>query len=243
LAATQSLPEREAEARRRADALLPRLSYRVLRITNPAPLLEIARNGIRLEGDALNHPIPVDPGAQEIRATAPEHSEWSLTITITQPGRHVVHVPELALRAPPTPAATSVDAAEASSAQRPTRSSLEPHSGVSDRPHTGLPVGFWVAAGSTAIATGVTAVAGVMSLTSYNEAERQCETRENCSDAAITARNRAGTQATIANVAAGTAIVAAGVGVYLFVTSRSARRDRAGAALRIAAQPALSWGW
>ncbi len=243
LAATQARPEREQEARARADALLPRLSYLVLRIATPLPQLEITRNGTRLDPSALSNPIPVDPGAQEIRATAPEHTEWTLTLTVTQPGRHVIEVPELALRGAPVKPTASASVPESSNADRPDSRSPQLRTADSDQADGRLPASFWVAAGSTALATGVATVAGVMSLRSYNEAEGKCEAHSDCNDEAMAAWNRAGTQATIANVAAGTAIVAAGVGVYLFVTSRSARRDHGGAALRVSAQPSLSWDW
>jgi tetratricopeptide (TPR) repeat protein len=243
LAAAQGRAEREAEARARADALLPRLSYLVLRIIDPVPQLEIARNGTRLEPSALDHPIAVDRGTHEIRATAPEHTEWSLTLTVTQPGRHVIDIPQLALRGAPASPKASPSAPQASRADRSSRS-LESRNIDSDQAEGRLPASFWVATGSTVLAAGVGTAAGVMSLLSYNEAKDLCEPPYNaCPPAAMTSRENAGTQATIANVAVGTAVVAAGVSVYLFVTSRGARRDRRSAALRLSAQPTLSWDW
>lgn len=240
LAASRGAAQREAEARRRAAALEPRLSYLVVRVVKTVPELKVECNGNQVEQSALGHPLPVDPGVQALRATAPGHLEWTLSLTITQPGELVVEVPQLtpeSVVGPPRP-----DSPPVRPEPQPRAAELPPAEAPQAR---GLPPTFWIAAGTGVVAAGIATVAGVMSLASYDEADSLCGApHENCSPDAMSARHRAETQATVSNIATGTAVVAVGVGVYLFVTSRHAA-PKAGlsSAGRLASTPTLSWSW
>lgn len=95
--------DREAEARRRASALEPKLSYLV--ITRKDAAIHVARDGKALDDATLGTPIPVDPGDHLVEATAPGKAKWSTTIQVREEAtRLTVDVPELAL-APVAPAA------------------------------------------------------------------------------------------------------------------------------------------
>lgn len=240
LAATQQATQRVAEAQRRADALLPRLSYLVVRVKNPVPLLEVEHAGVKLDPASFNTPVPVDPGPQAIRATAPGYAEWSLVFTVSQPGQLLVEVPQLG----PDPSEARKLFAPAA---LPTETDAAQNHHTTSRGQTGssaagqdksLPLSFWATAGVGVLAAGAAATSGLMSLTSYHDAARLCPTHKECSDEAMTARHRAGTEATIADVALATAVVAVGAGIYLYATSR-----QAGKGASVSTASSLIWAW
>ena len=87
--------EREEEARRRAIALEPRLSYLV--ITRKDPEIHVVQDGKALDDAVLGTPIPVDPGNHSVEASAPGRAKWSTTVQVSQEGmRLAVDIPELA---------------------------------------------------------------------------------------------------------------------------------------------------
>jgi hypothetical protein len=247
MAEQQQVPARVAEARRRVELLRPRLSYLVVQVSGPIAGLEVERNGERLEPRSYDQPVAVDPGTQTIRASAPGYTEWSVSLWLTQPGEQVVVVPPLAPERKPV---VEVEA----DAERAARqvSDRNPPARPAPRlpaaaPARGLSPSFWIAAGTTVVATGVATAAGIMSLSSYHDAERQCPTHTGCSQDALDARSRAGTLATVTNVAVAAAVLGAGTSVYLFITSRSAsQRRQASVSLATstssgAAAPTWSW--
>jgi len=107
-------PAREDAARKRAEAILPRLSYLTVRVdprTAKLAGLTVLRNGVMLAPAAWSTGIPTDPGQFVISATAPGRLSWSTTVKIEgESERKVVDVPELVpipapARAPTTPRA------------------------------------------------------------------------------------------------------------------------------------------
>lgn len=91
-------------ARQRAAALAPRLPKIVVRVAQPAPGLEIRRDGERHAGDAIGAEIAVDPGAHEIAVTAPGRVEQRVRVIAKESLVITVDVPELAPIAAPPPA-------------------------------------------------------------------------------------------------------------------------------------------
>ena len=243
LAESQQAPQRQAEAQRRAAAVRTRLSFLRVHVGKPVAGLEVEQDGAKLDPTSFDQPMPIDPGSHTVRAVAPGYVDWTVTLTVVQPGELVVNVPEL--RSVSSPPAQPVEGTQA----RPTP--LPPSGPPRDRapsaePKRGLPAGFWIAAGTTALATGVTTVAGVLSLSNYREGEKGCNAdHRECSDEAMSLRSKANTQAKIADVALGTAVVAAGVGVYYLVTSGapSGPVGSHGARRSGARTPALAWTW
>jgi serine/threonine-protein kinase len=91
--------EREAAARERADALLPHLSFLVIRVdpaTAGLPGLSVENDGVALRPAAFGSALPVDPGRHLVRAEAPDHKPWQATVEVgTVPGRQTITVPAL----------------------------------------------------------------------------------------------------------------------------------------------------
>lgn len=103
-ARSQRRPRREAEARRRARELEPRLiRIRIEADTSPEGL-EI-RLGTANVDELIGVAIPVDPGSHSITASRAGHRPWSSTVAADTPGETiVVTLPELErLPEPPTP--------------------------------------------------------------------------------------------------------------------------------------------
>ncbi len=85
-----------AEAKRRQAAIEPRLVHLSILVAHDEPGLSVKRDGIEVPSAAWNEPIPVDPGAHEIRAEAPGYSSWTTSVSLSpQEQTKTVDVPEL----------------------------------------------------------------------------------------------------------------------------------------------------
>jgi hypothetical protein len=101
--------ERETIAAVRVRDLESRLSKLTLKIdVSGAPRgLELTLNGGAIPKASWEMPIPVDPGPQTIRASAPGHLPWTLRIEVPPgPSARIVDVPPLAR----SPSAAETDA-------------------------------------------------------------------------------------------------------------------------------------
>jgi hypothetical protein len=86
----------EAFAKRRQEALEPRLSRLLIRVSVPAADQVVKRDGAEIARAAWDAAIPVDPGPHTIAVEAAGRSPWSTTVTVSEPGKTVtVEVPEL----------------------------------------------------------------------------------------------------------------------------------------------------
>ena len=221
LALAQQRPLRAEEARHRAAELEPKVPYLTVRVVRRLPGLLLTHNDARLAESAIGIAIPVDPGTHVVHAAAPGYQEWSTTLTISKEGENrIVDVPELepapvqkeeAAKPPPEPRPTP----RPPPPMRAEPLRLQPEPAPSGR----LPFGFWMAGGTSVAAAGVGSVFGILSLTSYNDAESRCAEHIGCNDDAIRAWDRSLAQANVANVAFATAAVAAVVAGWLYFTA------------------------
>ncbi|MBW2522784.1 MAG: hypothetical protein JRI23_01350 [Deltaproteobacteria bacterium] len=69
-----------------AKELEAKLSHLTITASEPVEGLEVTRNGEPMAAGSLGSRLPVDPGEQEIVATAPGHRPWSTTITLGPDG-------------------------------------------------------------------------------------------------------------------------------------------------------------
>lgn len=232
LSLAQKRPDRAREARAQADALEPQLSRLLIRVPEPAPGMVVERNGDRLALSSLGVSLPVDPGRYSVRVSANGYVPWTHTLDIHEPGEQAVDVPALT-REP----AVVRDPQRAGPATLPRKRAQQPRTAPSHRPTrknegtSPIPTTFWVAGGTGIVAASLVAVFGGLSLSSYAKAEDSCPGRQDCSDSALDARDRAGTQARIANISAAVAIIASGTAAFLYFDSRG-KRPRQSAASR-----------
>lgn len=105
--------EREKFARDRANALAPRISKVVIKVTNAPADLVVKRDGIAMTKAQWNVPIPVDAGEHTLEASAPKKLPSTKSFTISGEGTSTeVIVPDLAdapVEAPKTQTTTIED--------------------------------------------------------------------------------------------------------------------------------------
>jgi hypothetical protein len=99
-AGARNQPARQKVARERAEAVEPRLSRLTIEVPfSPSPALRIERDGTAVGNAQWGLPIPVDPGAHHIAASAPGYEPWSAEVDVPEePGVTRVNVPPLAER-------------------------------------------------------------------------------------------------------------------------------------------------
>ncbi|NUO49065.1 MAG: tetratricopeptide repeat protein [Polyangiaceae bacterium] len=104
LAQRDKRPDREKLAQDRSNALSPRLIRVVIEVPAASEVegLVLTRNDAPVGRAAGGVPMPLDPGAYTIRASAPGRVEWTTSVELSEPGsRVVVTVPLLEQSAQP----------------------------------------------------------------------------------------------------------------------------------------------
>jgi hypothetical protein len=104
-ARTASQHKREVAARKRADALEPKLSRLLVEVADPTGDLVVRLGSEELRRGAWGTAMPVDPGSQMIEASAPGKRTWRRAVAVNAPGVTVkVSIPALEDEHPPEPA-------------------------------------------------------------------------------------------------------------------------------------------
>ena len=215
LAARSHQRKRERIARERAAILEPRLPMLVVKVPAASflPGLVITRNGIPVDAALFGTAMYVDPGEQEILATAPQHREHTAKVT-AEPGRQVlVEIPALERLPTPPP---DLDLRPVAPAP------IEPGRG-----HRRLAVVGIVAGG---VALGVGVGFGVSAKLAWDRAFDDGLCREDtrqCTAAGQDLTDRARVRATVSTVlvGAGALLVAGGVVLWLTAPRRSEKRS------------------
>ena len=122
IARREQSKDREDFAREQVATLERRIAHVSLQIAAPPGDLVVALDDQPLDHTALNTPLPIDPGAHRVAATAPGKIAWSTTIEA--PSEHAelaVTIPalEAAIATAPPPVATLPPAPTAITAARP----------------------------------------------------------------------------------------------------------------------------
>ncbi|HEY3495229.1 MAG TPA: hypothetical protein VGK73_11110 [Polyangiaceae bacterium] len=219
-------PDREAVARSRAEALVPRLSHLVITAPSASTTsgLEITRDGVRIGQAQLGLRLPADGGEHSIVAKAPGRRSWETKVTLRPSGETAsVEIPDLETAPADTPAAGSP------SNEASTREST-PSESAPSRFTTGVIVGTAVT-GAFAIGSVVTGILYGSNNHDYQLANEQlAPNREDLHSEVRTLG--------VVNLALiGCTAVAAGVTAYLLVrgpsqdSSSSARVELRGAVM------------
>lgn len=229
--------DREKEARQRAANLEPRLS-RLRIVVGPGVAVEglqVTRDGAAV-GEALwGTPVPVDPGAHTVRATAPAGRRWETTVRLDQPGLITVEVPPLAPGdASPSPAPAGAAPGPAPAPAGPTTQPGGPASPAPARP--GPPPsapaseqGAWrspvgsVAMGVGAAALGVGTVIAFVAKSTFDDSNEggHCDEDGRCDDEGLALRGDAITQGEVATVISVAGLVFAVGGAILWLSTPS----------------------
>jgi hypothetical protein len=239
LAASSGQTEREADARKRAQALEPRLVRLQIEVEKPVPGLRVTRNDVELGEAQWGVALPVDPSLYVVKAEAPGQQPWQTTITADQEGRTLkVVVPRLSDAGGGPPPAPVPDAAPDAAPAPAPPPQPEPLPTYDDRPwQMPLGVGLFAVGGAALVATA--ALAGV----AKSKADgADCDEADLCSQDGVDRRDEA---LLLGNVATGLLVggaVVGGIGLVVWLTAPSASSSEA--ALRIGpSEASLSVPW
>jgi hypothetical protein len=218
------------KAKARAAALEPSLSRLTIVVPPASDVagLSIERDGVPVDRGAWGSPIPVDPGAHPVVATAPKKQQWSTTAAVGPNGARVeVTIPSLQLE-------------QTGNAASPTDRSPQPA-----RTETSSPSSTQRTVGIVLGAAGVVglAVGGVFALkakSTYNDARTHCAGGNVCTAEGVRGVDDAHAQATVSTIAVigGTALLAGGL--VLFLTAPA--KEDAGRSASVSARPLRGGG-
>ena len=237
LAQSVRQPDREQIADTRARALEPRLAR--LEIWLPSDVdtsaWSVVENGRPLPRALLGVALPVDPGARELRVSAPGRRDWTAQLSAEPGATTRVRVPALT----PLPAPSAVAAfdarpptpvlAVATAAAPPDRDRSE---------HGAQRLLAYLGVGLGAAGLGVAAACGISAEGRYDDAAEQCSGGV-CSARGYRLRESGDDRRTIATISAigGAVLVASGIGLWLAMPSDTESDARASAATALGLSP------
>lgn len=215
--------DREAEARRRADAIRPRLPSLLIALSEEARAiagLEVRRDGELVGGPQLGVALPTDAGEHTLEAKAPGRVPWK-TVVVLKGEAHIatVSVPALAAVAP-SAIAPPQQAALAPAPAAPHAPSETGGSALGARRTLAL-----VAGGVGVVALGVGAGFGLKSMSHHEEAEKYCDGSLCNDERGVAAGNDAYAAGNVATAFTVVGVVGVAAGVVLWVTAPSAKAN------------------
>ncbi|WP_437288488.1 hypothetical protein [Sorangium sp. So ce406] len=208
---------REAFAQEHISALEPRLS-RIQLNAEGTPGLLIRVDGHDIPAAALGTPIPIDPGAHEVEATAQGYSVWSTTVQVGDSADlKTIAIPKLQPAPPEKVAAPEGPAPGGTSG------------GTGGE---GLRTAGFVIGGAGAAVLGVGAVFGILAAGQASDAEKDqalCPNQQ-CTPLGRKEIDAAETKALVSTIGFGVGVAALGAGAILVLTSGPSRTEGARAA-------------
>lgn len=181
-------------------AIEPKLPHVVVKVPAADALdgFALTIDGTPLPKAAWGGPIPIDPGAHEIRATAPKKATWTTTFEAAVGAQRDVEVAPLADA--PTSDATPVSGTAGSSKRT---------------------IG-WIVGGVSLVALGVGGYFGVRAISKRHESNDQCPADNQCTPDGKSLNDDAKSAATISTVLVGVGIAGAAVATWLVLSSGGA---------------------
>lgn len=241
LAQVDTNDKRKKQSMKEALSLEKRLPKLVLKAGAPAPGLVVTLDGADVTG-LLGSDSPIDLGTHQVHASAPKLKDFDQTVTISDEGKTVTVVVELATTTPkheptPPPVVTQPKQPEPVPT-KPIEPEPEPHA-EQPRSHRKL-YGIIVAAGGGAlVATGL--VFGQLANGKWADAKKLCPNMTCGSDADLMKGNQLVSDArSQANISTGLVIggaVAVGVGIVLIVTAPHAESQQSAWRITPSASP------
>ncbi len=229
----------EKLANKRAAALEPRLAKIVVKVQEPAPKLEIKRDGEALTQASFGVPLPVDVGTHAFQAAAPGYKPFSTSVTIDKDGETKdVVIPKLevdttAAPAAETPAVTPAAAGATSSPEAPP---VKEGSGGGSQRTLGFVVGGLGLAG---VAVG--AVTGLMAISKNDASKELCPNDGACaSRQGVDDNDSAKTFGLVSTIAFAAGAVGIGAGAVLILTAPAG--DKRSGAVRLVPQGSARGG-
>jgi hypothetical protein len=205
------------------DPKVSRVVVHVSRATRALAGIAVTRDGEALAPEEFDAPIPVDPGAHAIKATAAGHAEWEGRVTVAQDGKqYQVTVPDLP--ATSEPLSTSSSAEPSPAAKSPLPSAL---SDPGDHP-AGQRQVPWIAYGLVGLGVAGVAAGGVfgtLAIVDSGKANGLCPGPVCRDPSAIDWNSKARTAATVSDVTFAAGLAALGTGVVIWLLAPKAPAD------------------
>jgi hypothetical protein len=227
LATKRTDPKRAALAHEHAEKLASKLSRLTIAVSPAARAagVEIKRDGETVGSGQWGTPVPVDPGAHAITASAAGKSTWTSSITVGDTGEAAkVTVPDLA-DAPAAPSPASTPTATGASAPLVAITSPPPPTAeVGTNTGSQRTIGIAVAAAGI-VGIGVGAVFGLTAKSKLDDSNANglCHPDNHCNQAGYDLRSDAKSAALISTIAFGAGIVTLAGGVIVFATAPKAQ--------------------
>jgi hypothetical protein len=199
----------EIEATRRQTALEPRINHLTIHVIHEIPGLTLKSDGVEIPRGGWDVPTPVDPGAHEIAATAPDRQPWTKSFEVSGEAQTTtVEVPELRASAP-------APVAQVSTAPQPVAAEAGPQSTPGNvQRWAGVAVG-----GAGIVALGTSVVIGLVAKTQYNAAAAEGGTARHTDSVSAANLGNVGTAVFVVGALA----TAAGVVIWLTAPSAPAQ--------------------
>lgn len=205
LANAQKRADRAETANLKTTELEPRLGRLVIR-ADATPGLVVLRGSERVGAGAYGTAVPVDAGNYTLDATAPGYQRWTAEVTVADGKTTELRIP---------PLERDLTTAPSKPAEIPLITAPQP---PPEAARSTLP--GWIAGGGGVVALGLGTGFGIAALSSYASADEACKSHVNCSDASLAARDRATTQAWVANIGIGAGIAALAFATYWLITHK-----------------------
>lgn len=214
-------------ARKRSEAVQPRLSTLTVVIGRSEPGLRVKRDGVLVDDAAFGTPLPIDPGVHVVEAQAPGKKTWTSKITVAEgpPTSSYVRVEGLVADPgsvqPPAPHDTAAGPPPAVLVRRE-----EPFAPVAPAKSTSTTVralGF-VGIGLGLVSLGASGLLAIRASGKWSDAEPHCDGARRCDQTGFDLNHdarQAGDWATV-TFTAGLVLAAAGTLVVLLTPSRTA---------------------
>jgi hypothetical protein len=221
LARSAAQTDREEAARERAHQLESALSKLVVRASDPASSiegLEVRLNGTLLPRATWGSAVPVDPGTQHVRVSAPGYEPRESELIVQKgPGETPLEIPPLVRSAQAAPSNAPLLGGE------PPKSSLPDASpNRSDDGGTQRTIGYALA-GAGAVGLVVGTVFGLSAIAKNGDSDDLCRTERLCSNEGLDLRDDARSAAAASTIAfvAGGAFAAGGLALVLTAAGTS----------------------
>jgi hypothetical protein len=200
-------------ARARAADVEKQLIYVTIRVRVPLPGLRIRRDDVPLDLSAVGAPLPVDPGRHALTVEAAGYETWSTTFEPTREGV-TIDVPELAREQPEAPAPAPAPVSPVAPPVEPLVPAPPSAPAVTTEASGASRTRGYVAGGVGLVGLAAGSVFGVLALSDYGDAQKQCPQHQGCSGTALDASNRATTSAWVSDAAFGVGALGLALGAY-----------------------------
>lgn len=213
-AKTSGQQARADDAKKRARDLEPTLAELVIRVAEPDVAGLVVKRGEVVVGQAQwNTPLPVDPGALAVEASAPGRKTWHGSVTLQAHTSAQIEVPALEREAVAAPGALSPSGGPEAPAPD------------ADRSFGTQRTIALVSGAAGVVALGVGGVFGVLSLSKRSNANKHCDAANTCDDDGLKLRHDAIGAGNLSSVffAAGGVLAATGAVLWLTAPARSLR--------------------